>query len=991
MVQITTRQFFDLILPTTGYITLATPFAIPGTATVVYAHHKFDNIKAMLDKAAALVWEHNDTFYALGSFKAAEVWNPKKKNCKTGELGANEFRTQANSLAMKCFFLDLDIDPAATDGRHFPSKPEAIAALRGLCAKLSMPKPMLVDSGGGLHAYWPLTEDVPTAVWKPAAENFKAICLHEKLPIDPTVPADSARVLRVPGSANFKKDNARIVTVLNAAHGPYAFEYFERLFQNYVDDKGVPITSVSRTAPLTPPSFNGFEDNIGATNDPANFDRIAFHCAQIAALQATRGATAGYELWRAGLGIAKFCEPQKEAALAISDRHPEFVESNTLWKMDNWSTPPTSCRKFETENAGVCDTCPHHGEITTPLQLGKMMRSAPAPTVNVAEDDGTMVAVILPEPPDPYIRTASGAIVVSSEDKDGKPIFTPVCPNDLYPIRILRQTGVDSNITENSIWRMHLDRMAVPVDIRIEQGVLSDKRGLHRILLNAGLYVTPVEIERTQQYMSAYIRHLSRQVDREKIYERMGWHDGRSTFVIGGQAVHVDGTVTKHEMSAEVKAATKFAATGGVAPKGTLDGWHKAMQFYLRPDNEAHRVFMYLGFMAPILHMTGHKGVVFSAEGDSGRGKTTAARAQHSIWGHPDALMINGNKQGATVNAMYATIAIIHSLGVSLDDTTDQDPEDMAKLMLNYPQGMDKIRMSGHSHDGVVRTWEQPLTMTTNVDNLTRIAARSSGAEPHLMRAVPVQFATVATDTEDKILADEFKHQLELNHGHAGVVFMQYILPRYAEVQDRVRFEMARIDRLVKAESAERYWTAGVAAIYVAIVYAQKAGLLSNFPIESDLNWLLAHVDTLRVNLVEARVTSLDVLNNFLDAKVSETLAVSVKSTTNLDNVALRPQQTLSIRCDLDGNTIYIARHAIADYCTRTHANFRKVETELYASRVITNKNCQKVLGADTNWHRGQVRSWVVDARMLGGSFLGAVQAAVESSGSTVVQMKKKA
>ncbi len=987
MSTITTRQFFDQILPTKGVVALATPFNIPGVATPVYAHHKFDNTAALLAKAADLIWNHSDVFYALGSFKEMEVWNPKKKNRKTGELGAYEFRTQSNSMAMRCFFLDLDIDPNATDSKHFPSKPDAIAALRALCKKVKLPKPMVVDSGGGLHVYWPLAEEVDTALWKPAAENFKAICLHEKLPIDPTVPADSARVLRVPGSANLKKDTARMVEIQNAAHGPYAFEMYDRLFSEYVETNGVTAMALSKGKPTPRAAPDGFGDNIGATNDPANFDRIAFHCAQIAGLQATRGATAGYELWRAGLGIAKFCEPQREAALAISDQHPEFVEADTLWKMDNWSTPPTSCNKFNTENAGVCDTCPHQGSITTPLQLGKTLRAAPAPVLSVTEDDGTMVEVELPAPPEPYMRTASGSIVTVSEDKDGNPVYEPVCPNDLYPIRILRQTGLDSVVSENSIWRMHLDRMATPVDIRIEQGLLGDSRGLHKLLLNAGLYVTPAEIKETQQYMSAYIRHLSKQADREKIYERMGWHDDRSTFVVGGQAVHADGSVTQHEVSPGVRAATK----NGVKPNGTLDGWHNAMRFYLRPDNEPYRIFMYLGFAAPLLHMTGHKGVVFSATGDSGRGKTTAAMAQHSIWGHPESLMINGNKQGATVNAMYATIAVIHSLGVSLDDTTDQDPEDMAKFMLNFPQGMDKIRMSGHHHDGLVRTWEMPVTVTTNADDLTRIAARSSGSEPHMMRVIPVQFATLATDTEDKILADEFRNQIELNHGTAGIEFMKYVMPRYAEVKARVRDEMARIDRLVKADSAERYWTAGVAAIYVAIIYAQKAGLLNGFPIEHDLKWLLSHVDTLRTNLAEVRVTPMDVLNNYLDSKIGETLVVSAKSTTNLDNIALRPHNTLSIRCDLDGNTIYIARHSIVEYCNRTQANFRKVEAALYLARVITNRNCQKVLGADTDYNRGQVRCWVVDARMLGGSFLGAIQAAAAPASGTVVPIRQKA
>ncbi len=65
--------------------------------------------------------------------------------------------------------------------------------------------PWIVASGGGLHCYWPLEETIEVAVWKPVAENFKRLCAQEELRIDNTVTADSARVLRLPETFNFKE------------------------------------------------------------------------------------------------------------------------------------------------------------------------------------------------------------------------------------------------------------------------------------------------------------------------------------------------------------------------------------------------------------------------------------------------------------------------------------------------------------------------------------------------------------------------------------------------------------------------------------------------------------------------------------------------------------------------------------------------------------------------------------------------------------------
>ena len=68
--------------------------------------------------------------------------------------------------------------------------------------------PYIVDSGGGLHCYWPFTKDIPVTEWKPVAENFKRLCRQESMSIDMTVTADSARVLRFPGTFNNKEKYA---------------------------------------------------------------------------------------------------------------------------------------------------------------------------------------------------------------------------------------------------------------------------------------------------------------------------------------------------------------------------------------------------------------------------------------------------------------------------------------------------------------------------------------------------------------------------------------------------------------------------------------------------------------------------------------------------------------------------------------------------------------------------------------------------------------
>jgi hypothetical protein len=85
--------------------------------------------------------------------------------------------------------------------------------------------PVVVDSGNGLHVYWILKEAVETSVWKPYAEKFKKLCHQHKLVIDPAVPADAARVLRVPFTKNYCKDGTvKDVVLINDELYTYDFD-----------------------------------------------------------------------------------------------------------------------------------------------------------------------------------------------------------------------------------------------------------------------------------------------------------------------------------------------------------------------------------------------------------------------------------------------------------------------------------------------------------------------------------------------------------------------------------------------------------------------------------------------------------------------------------------------------------------------------------------------------------------------------------------------
>lgn len=975
-------DFLELVLPSTGYIVIAEPIEIAGATNTPYRHHTFEDLDAAVDKAVALNFEHKNVFFALAGFQQAKVWNPTKEKWQT--------RTQANAGWMRSLFLDLDIEPSPTTdkaAKTFPTREDAITDLQRLCKKVGLPRPMILDSGGGWHIYWPFDRDLTTAEWQPLADKFKAICMKEGLRIDPAVPSDSARVLRLLGCHNLKRPNARPVELFAEHRGLLDPSALGLIFQAYETSYG--IAELPRRKIGSPSGLPATEGNLQQDRSPLNFGLVSFACAVIGGQVASGGEGSSEPLWRATMGVAKFAVDPMPALMSVSDQHADFDIQTMLYKAEGWNAGPTTCNYFRTTLACTeCASCPHNGRITSPAQLGNHVIESDAPSVDVKDPDtGTVVTITLPNPPHPYVRkrnkdTGVDEVAIRIEDKDGNPYFTPVSPNDFYPVRIMRHTA-SGEVQEKTVWRFHLPRTA-PMDLEIRQGVLGDGRALHQLLLNAGLYAKVGDTKSIQDYMSAYLQHLSHQVDKEKIYNRLGWQysgeheEVRAGFVLGTTMFEMNGSSHVCNIHQNVKNTVR----NGIHQRGDRAAWTTLLDNHYAADLYApHRFFIYAAFAAPLYHMTGHKGTLIAANGTSGAGKTSVLKVASSIWGSPDALVLNGNPDGSTYNAMYNMLGTVHSLPMMWDDTTERNGEEILKIALNLSSGRGKERMKGSEHDGKYTTWETLVLSSTNYDNIAQAMATRKGTDANVMRVLGVEFEAFPYDPTGtaKTQADWFLARIGENYGFAGSVFMGYVTKNYDAVKQRVEDRRTVLGKQMAFQGPERFWSDSMAVAQVAAEIVHELGLL-HFDLAKDFAWMKSHITEVREKHGEFKADPVEELSTYLEERISETLVLSSRATSNLDNIALRPQRQLTIRHEMDKGVIFISKAEVAKYCAEVNASIKSWEKSLVARGVLTEISRLKTLGADTNQYaKGQVRCWVVDATKLHAQFYTAVQQAVQA------------
>ena len=274
-------------------------------------------------------------------------------------------RIAKNVTELHALFIDLDCGP----NKPYLSQIQAWESLVEKIGVNEFPQPSLViDSGGGIHAYWCFDNPLPKADWLLLATDFKNYWINQGLKIDPVVTADCARVMRVPDSFNHKlENNPRPVTLLIPVAGKSTRKYT-------VDDikKSLRVNSnvqsinhsLSKTSYVPP-----LKDSL--TQNDASAYLISSSCKQIETILNTGGATRSEPEWHADLGLLKYTIEAPLILHTASDKHPGYSAVDTADKAANWTASPTTCEHYYSKLVSpLCVGCRFKGQLTSPIQLG---------------------------------------------------------------------------------------------------------------------------------------------------------------------------------------------------------------------------------------------------------------------------------------------------------------------------------------------------------------------------------------------------------------------------------------------------------------------------------------------------------------------------------------------------------------------------------------------------------------------------------------------
>lgn len=787
-----------------------------------FKHSKLAAIDQFDEYAKQATVKRCNTYFATGVFSGA--------------------RSSKAAGDKKAFFVDVDCGPT----KDYPSKPDALKALFAWCKDTGFLRPtIVVDSGNGIHAYWTLTEAIAKDVWLSLANNLKDRVKQGGLQADEVVTADLARIMRLPGTMNWKDLTApKPVRVLHELPNDYTLDEFRTSLGAFAGTKAA--QQLSDWA-----SDDDLTDNLSITeldDRPRYAGRMIKRCPVLKHSYESGGEGQSEPLWMVQLHLLAYCEDGEDFIHTISDKHEQYDYQRTLKKYRERErkkdeTGPTLCKTLGRYYPEKCNGCPYNGSIKTPLQLG-------------AEEANEL--------PFGYMLTEKGGIarVIKARDKETGLEYNeyiPVFPERIENFMVFRPSKAGAGAAEYII-RFELPDSEHTAPILFDLSALTDSRSLSGALARGGIVLPSNECKEFIHLMAAWVRKMkqSRQIN-ERV-ERMGWHveDERGTgFASATHLYWADGTETPVAFG-DMNLIRQYQPQGdGSISRGLLHDITKQG----RPEANA---VIASAFAAPLVKFTGVSGTLLSIVSEkSGTGKSTALKVAQAVWGCP----IRGvNALDDTPKSVAHKLGFINNLPAYWDELRmKEDVRNFVKLVFQLGQGKERSRLTSRVEAQKSGTWQTLMVVASNesvYDHVQHMVSNTNAGVLRVfeadMRSVPAFDMGINTRVAN----------LDRDYGHVGLEYAKWLAANNDKVGNHVRSALEKFNSALHASSDERFWVAAVTALYVGAALSVRLGYTS-IDLGSFKQWLLQSFRTMRLRYSDLNlgleVRSLSLLLEFFD------------------------------------------------------------------------------------------------------------------------------
>lgn len=736
----------------------------------------------------------------------------EQKVSKKGNSYRKGVRFQEDVKLLRSLYADIDVKPNDLK-KGYADQAEALAAVQQFLADAALPMPSaIVASGsGGFHMHWVFDVPVTRDRWQVLADKLCAALIQRGVKCDTQCTIDSARILRIPDTFNWKSGEGKPVTLMSETE-TVTYEVMSQVlapFNGVAPKPATPFEAGQPATPVGPASRLDVNDELGAgvnkTRLSFPIDAVSPHCGFIADALTTGGASNQNPLWFLTASVANFVTDGRAAFHRMSDQHPGY-DAKTADNMFDRVVETQSkkdlgypkCAKIASYGAPQCTTCPLFKLQKSPLNFVVKTGAQPAPDLNL---------------PARYSRNADSIIQVMAINDDGSPMVHPLIHYPIY----------SGWLSSDPAWTLHFTTrtetgrkttLDVPTEI-----IAAGKDTFAKYLGGRGWFCTEAQYKSIKEFFVAWLQKLQEAKDSVISAAPFGWSvvDGNvEGFAYAGRVW----TKTGDRAAANPNPVLSYQYT----PKGNPDVWTEAARIIYAQKRPALDAILAIGFAGPLVRFTGHGGLILNAYSpESGIGKTTAMKISQSVWGHPVLAMQGLND---TANSVLGKMGQIRSLPMYWDEIkSDAQIRMFCSIVFTMTGGREKTRMTQDAQLRMSGQWQTVMVSASNESLVDGMAREAGSTTAGLHRMFEYTVPPVKVMSSDLGTVQRLLGRLEDNYGHAGMAYAKFLGVNHERVEQEIAEVHDALLHEVTVRQEERMWVSTMAVLIKGAAYANELGL----------------------------------------------------------------------------------------------------------------------------------------------------------------------
>ena len=908
----------------------------------------------------AQFWAHMkdaDVYLAMGAQEQHGGFRTEKSKLPIA------IRKQHNIIAANCFYIDVDVDinPKKNCYRNVPS---LNIAIEQFVANSGLPFPnLVVNSGrGGKHLYWILNEPIHPVDFTPVARALATAIVELNFKADAQCTSDICRLLRIPGTMNFKANPPAPVTIDSQIEQNYTLEDIATPLAQWIGKRPVIIEGGNLDA--DPEDADDLEAGIGNKSfQPADLELVAKECPFIANTLVNHGKDYREPLWFLCMGLAAHSTDPTGMAHTLSSGHVAYSQSETDEKLataqrarqQDAKLGPPRCASFHQAGASECANCPHLPNNPSPVSFGFSNTGGG----NGATPPNTGPIGGAPNQKDPdlpagYYRGKDDFIYYNDSSKSA--------PVVALRHKIIRGSGY---FEATPPWQFifHTEQSGNESVIKFAYADAMDKLTLARNMANNGININHAE---GYKFMVNFTQHL-RSMDKLVVdIPPLGWHTRHGVVGFAYDRKFASSTET-------IKCQGLPADQGKYGGFGEAEPWKDLANIVLTPTRPDLAVMVASGFASPLMHFTGHNGVILGGwSRGSGIGKTTALSLAHSVWGSPSGM----SGLDDTVNFVMAKASMLSCLPLCYDEIkTVEQTKNLSNLIHNLTRGIEKGRLNQKGEMKPTRTWETQITYASNASMAHAVSEMQKGTLAGLYRLFEFECMSNRPTIHSSGDIARMTKKLYANYGMIGRQYAEYLGQNHDSVQKFVVAEHEKYHAHFNATQEERYWTALFGTLMAGAQFANHIGV-ATFPIEEMEGFLLDEFARMRGEQSKSTAdysnmdTIIGELSNALNyyrarnTVVTDTMILTAgKPTAGMvhclnDKIADVKKEAIHVHIGLNPLTLRISMIGLGQWCKQNNIPVGSLNAGL--TQLLGAKSTTAKMASGTEYATAPMACWTI-------------------------------